>query len=148
MKAHEILKKISKMGSFYDVFVPEFTYGDRRIDAVLIDTSKRWIRGFEIKVRREDFLGDNKFTEYSEFCSSICIVCPAGLIEPSEIKKPFGLIWVYPDDQKHFKGYEWKKRPQNFQKRKCLAWLYTYVRVIELEMRRIKFILDRVPEDN
>lgn len=131
MTAKEIQARLKGFGSFYEVYIPEFTYGGRRIDAAFVDTRHRWVRGFEIKVTRTDFLSDKKWTEYTEFCSSLSIVCPAELIQKDEIKKPFGLLWIYPDKIK------WIKRPTNFQKKDSLAWLYTYVRVIEKELPRL-----------
>ena len=132
---------LRRLGGFYSVYVPEFTYGGRRIDAAVIDVSKRWIRGFEIKVSRSDFLRDEKWHEYSEFCSSLSIVCPDGLILKSEVPKPFGLLYVGTDptitnDLRNI-TMKWIQKPQRFQKRDGLAWLYTYVRVIEKEFPRL-----------
>ena len=130
----EIKEKLRGMTGYSSVFVPEFTWGNLRIDALIIDLAHRWIRGFEIKIRRQDFLKDEKWTMYSSFCSSLSIVCPAGLIGPEEIKKPFGLLWI--DEDAH--GYvQWKKRPKRFQRRDSLAWLWTYVRVLEWELPRL-----------
>lgn len=118
--------------SWYGVYVPEFTYGDKRIDAAIIDVHKRWVRGFEIKVSRADFLKDHKWQNYAEFTSSLCIVCPENLISGDEISKPFGLIWV--DEQKYIK---WIKKPKRFQRRDCYAWTLQYLRVIEKELPRL-----------
>ena len=123
------------------VFVPEYTSGDLRIDALVVDTRKRWIRGFEIKTSRSDFLQDNKWILYSQFCSSISIVCPEGLIQADEINKPFGLLWVLNTDKVTYDMRTqitvWKKRPQNFQKRNSLAWFWTYTHVLETEIVRL-----------
>ena len=56
--------------------MPEFTFGNMRIDATIIDTSKRDIKGLEIKVNRRDFLQDRKWTFYSKFCTTLSIICP------------------------------------------------------------------------
>jgi len=135
--ANEILNELYSLGGFHSVLIPEFTYGGLRIDAAIVDVRKRWIRGFEIKVTRSDFLSDKKWTSYTQFCSSLSIVCPEGLIDPDEIKRPFGLLWV---GKNKFGSTtkKWKKMPQNFQKRDCLAWLWTYVSVIETELPRLK----------
>ncbi len=132
MKAFDVQQEIQKLGRWSNIYVPEFTFGGLRIDALLIDIQHRWIRGFEIKVNKSDFLKDRKWTEYSMFCSTLSIACPAGLIMPEEIKKPFGLLWVEKDGLP-----QWKKRPQNFQKRDCLAWVFTYLRVLEKELPRL-----------
>jgi hypothetical protein len=140
MTANEIQKILSQT-SYSDIYIPEFTWGDLRIDGIRIDTKHRWIRGYEIKVNKQDFIKDKKWVEYSKFCSSLCIVCPEHLIQKEEIEKPFGLIWVCKDS-----SYSWNpiilkyiKKPINFEKRNSLSWLYTYTKVIELEFRRQYF---------
>lgn len=129
---HENLKRV---GGYGGIYVPEFTFGDKRADAAIINLKKRWVRCFEIKVNRSDWVQDKKWTTYSEFCSSLAVVCPGGLIQPEEISKPFGLLWV--QQGKYGIELKWKKKAQNFQKRDSLAWLYTYVKVIEQEFPRI-----------
>jgi len=130
------IREVLSHTNYDNLFVPEFTWGGLRIDAILIDTDHRWIRGYEIKVDRKDFLKDNKWVDYSTFCSSLCVVCPEGLIQPEEIQKPFGLIWI---NNRSYDRIQYKKKPSNFQRRNSLAWLYTYVRVLETEFRRIYF---------
>ena len=114
------------------VLIPEYTYGDLRIDAMLVDTEHRWIRGFEIKVTREDFLQDKKWQEYSDFLSSLCIVCPENLIKKEEIPKPFGLIYVSNTNLYPLTSFCYIKKPKNFQKREALAWKNLYLKVVEL----------------
>ena len=140
MTANDI-KKILSESSYSNLFIPEFTWGDLRIDAIMIDTNHRWVRGFEIKINKNDFKKDNKWVDYSRFCSSLCIVCPEGLIQPEEIGKPFGLIWVSdtPNFSNSYLKIQYKKKPLNFQKRNSLSWLYTYTRVLESEFKRIYF---------
>ncbi len=131
----EFIQDVIQMLSFstwYGVYVPEFTYENMRIDAAIIETRKRWIRGFEIKVSRADFLRDEKWQNYSEFTSSLTLICPEGLIAPEEIPKPFGLAWV-----DELKGVTWKKRPKRFQRRDCYAWTLQYTSVIEKELPRL-----------
>jgi len=135
MTAKEI-GDILKRSSYSNLYIPEFTWDDLRIDAIMIDVKHRWIRGFEIKTSRGDWLKDNKWTEYSKFCSSLCVVCPEGLIQKEEIEKPFGLIWIA---EKSYNRIQYKKKPLNFQKRNSLSWLYQYVRVLETEFRRLHF---------
>jgi len=143
---HEYLRQI---GGFYGVYVPELTYGQRRIDAAIIDVKKRWIRGFEIKISRADFLRDEKWHEYSQFCSSLSIACPEGLIEAREVQAPFGLVYVYREpvnpytEKTHLRG-KWVRKPRRFQRRDGLAWLYQYVRVIESELPRMNLAVERL----
>lgn len=142
MNTKEIMEILSASYAYSSsIFVPEFTYGDLRADAIIIDTKKRWIRAFEIKTSKADFIQDDKWTMYSQFCSSLSIVCPEDLIQPEEIEKPFGLLWVFPKNtlSSDFKNKRvvWKKKPQNFQKRNSLAWFWTYTKVIEMELVRL-----------
>jgi len=137
------IKKILKqnLARYGNIFIPEFTHGNLRIDAIIIDTGHKWIRGFEIKTKKPDFQKDTKWTEYSQFCSSLCIVCPEGLIESKEVESPFGLIWIVKTPYDYYK-IRYIKRPKNFQKRNSLSWFWTYVNVLTLEIRRIYFELE------
>ena len=67
-----------------------------RYDAVTIKRS--WsdpcITGYEIKVSRADFLGDEKWPKYLESCHRLYFVCPKGLITPDEVDAKAGLITV------------------------------------------------------
>jgi len=119
------------------LFIPEFTYGDLRIDAAVIDVRHRNVRGFEVKVSKEDFIRDKKWQLYSAFCSSLSIVCPEGLIQVEEVSKPFGLVWVFADGR-----LEYQRMPRNLQSRESLAWTLTYLSVLEKEIARL------VPENN
>lgn len=140
---HNTIRDIitDKMG-YHGVAVPEFTFNARRIDLAVIDTKHRWIRGFEIKTRRSDFTRDKKWVMYSQFCSSVCIVCPEGLIQKEEVQPPFGLVWIerlYPDKD-YFKMH-YIRKPKNFQLRNSLSWIWNYIKVIEVEIVRIDYDL-------
>jgi hypothetical protein len=133
------------------IFIPEYTHGDLRIDALVVDTRRRWIRGFEIKTSRSDFLQDDKWMLYSDFCSSLSIICPSEIINPEEVQRPFGLMWIVPTMRRENVGYPdsrevatgghhlvWKKKPtRRFQRRNSLAWLWTYTNVLEKEILRL-----------
>ncbi len=140
MNATEIKTLLKKLYAYRtsSIFIPEYTWKDLRIDALIVDINKRWIRGFEVKVSRGDFLRDDKWMLYSEFCSSLSIVCLEGIVKPEEIKKPYGLLWIV-KDQCSFEHYRlvWKKKPLNFQKRDGLAWFWTYTNVLETELLRL-----------
>lgn len=133
MTAEQIQDRLKEMAGWYGIYVKEFTFDSLRVDAVIIDTYKRWIRGFEIKVTRSDFLRDQKWEKYTEFTSSLTIVCPEGLIQPEEIRKPFGLLYV-----SEMGGVRFAKKPMKFQHRGSLAWLYTYTKVLEKELPRLQ----------
>lgn len=116
-----------------------------RVDAAIIDMKTRWIRAFEIKVDRADFVRDDKWMFYSRFCSSLSIACPANLIRPEEVSKPFGLLWVAMNG--NYPVCQWAKRPRNFQLRNSLAWLWTYIGVIEREFPRLNSENERLRQE-
>jgi len=124
---------LRRLGGYRSIYVPEFTWDGYRIDAIVIDMRTRWIRGFEIKLSRGDFRSDEKWTRYSQFCSSLSIVSPEGVVPANEVEKPFGLLWVKQDGTMY-----WAKKPKRFQHRSSLAWLWTYVRVLEYELPRLE----------
>lgn len=137
----EIHRALKRLGGFYGVYVPELTYGQRRVDAAIIDVSKRWIRGFEIKLTRADFLRDEKYHEYTQFTSSLSLVCPAGLIAKAEVPSPYGLLYVsrHQGLNAHVTALQvhWEQKPKRYQRRDGLAWLYQYVKVLEAELPRL-----------
>jgi len=53
--------------------------------------------GYEIKVSRSDFLGDDKWEEYLPYCEYFFFACPKGMIKPDELPDGIGLVYVYPD---------------------------------------------------
>ena len=125
----EIVKALKGMEG---LFIHEFTFYGLRIDAVVLNLRERKVRGFEIKVSREDFLQDKKWQLYSQFCSELSIVCPSELIQVDEVKSPFGLLWIGPAGE-----YIWKKRPKNIQHRDALAWTWRYLEILETEFPRL-----------
>lgn len=132
MKSEEVYEQLKRKECWNNILIPEYTYGDLRIDAMIVDTEHKWLRGFEIKVTRSDFLSDEKWENYSTLCSSLSVVCPWGLIKRDEIKPPFGLLYVSRNG-----AYQWERRPKNFQKREALAWRFLYYKVIETEFKRL-----------
>lgn len=50
--------------------------------------------GYEIKMSRQDFLGDEKWRSYLPLCHQLNFVCPAKLIEPPELPTDVGLLWI------------------------------------------------------
>ena len=86
-----------------DLFVPECKSGPTlgtthvRLDAWVMPRSwqHRRCTGYEIKVSRSDFLGDNKMREYLSLCNSFYVVAPAGVVlDPSELIPEAGLLQV------------------------------------------------------
>jgi len=134
----DIHETLIQSKSWYEAYIKEYTYNGMRADSITINFDTRQIRAFEIKTSRSDFLRDKKWSTYSEFCSTLVMVCPAGLILKEEIEPPLGLLWVF--NEKRFDNIhvtKWIRRPKNFQSRNGLAWIYTYMRVIEKEFPRV-----------
>jgi hypothetical protein len=128
---HEVLQRL---GGYHSVYVPEFTWGSHRIDAAVIDLETKWVRGFEIKMSHADFIKDEKAAFYTQFVSSFSYVCPQGVIQKDEVEKPFGLLWI----KDGFSwGAEWVRKPKPLQKRAGLAWMWTYLKVVERELPRL-----------
>ena len=69
------------------------------MDAVAI--KKSWknpcITGYEIKVSRSDFVRDEKWHGYLQYCHQFYFVCPVGMIKPEELPPEVGLIYYNPD---------------------------------------------------
>ena len=84
-----------------DVFVPECKDGPSqfhshlRLDAWAMKRS--WANpltiGYEVKVSRSDFMGDDKWYGYLPYCNEFYFVCPPGLIAVEELPESVGLIW-------------------------------------------------------
>lgn len=85
-----------------DVFVAECKdgpsmYGSHsRLDAWALRRSytQPCMSGYEIKVRRADFMGDDKWQSYLPMCNELWWVTPWGLVEPAEVPGDCGLLWA------------------------------------------------------
>lgn len=86
-----------------DVFVAQCkngeTWGSRNL--LILDAwalkrtySPLTMIGYEIKVSRQDFEQDQKWTGYMDLCNYFFFVCPAGLIRATDLPHQVGLIWV------------------------------------------------------
>jgi hypothetical protein len=85
-----------------DVFVPECKDGPSagsshfRMDAwAMLKSWSNWKSwGYEVKVSRSDYQQDKKWTAYLPYCNEFYFVCPAKMLQPSEVPDPAGLMWV------------------------------------------------------
>lgn len=86
-----------------DVFVPQCKTGPTQCahGLLIMDVwtmAKSWahplVTAYEIKVSRSDFVNDNKWRGYLDYCNSFYFVCPPKLIQPEELPKDTGLLWV------------------------------------------------------
>lgn len=85
-----------------DLFVPECKDGPTqganhlRLDAWAMRRS--WTRpcftGYEIKVSRSDWTGDQKWMAYAPLVNEMYLACPRGLIDPAEIPDGIGLLYA------------------------------------------------------
>ena len=75
----------------------EVTVLTHRMDMVAFDykDNVELVTGYEIKVSRGDFLGDQKWKEYLPWCMELYFACPRGLIKKEEIPPQIGLIYCY-----------------------------------------------------
>lgn len=71
----------------------------QKLDALAIKPS--WsnpcFTAYEVKVSRSDFLRDDKWTNYLNYCHKFYWACPSGLIKPEEVAERCGLVWVNDD---------------------------------------------------
>ena len=100
-----------------DFFICEVKNGSTMFadDLLIIDAmamAKSWkhpcFTGYEIKVSRSDFLRDEKWHKYLNYCHMFSFVCPPDVIKKEEIPDQVGLV-VY--DQKYQTGLHTVKKP-------------------------------------
>lgn len=86
-----------------DVVVPQCkngqTWGKRdllKMDAWVLCRSYSPLRtiGYEIKVSRQDFERDQKWTGYLDLCHEFYFVCPGGLIRAIDLPQRVGIVWA------------------------------------------------------
>ena len=107
LRADEIKEALSKKHRG-DVFLTEVKTGPtiaastkdlQKLDALAIKPS--WsnpsFTAYEVKVSRSDFLRDDKWPNYLNYCHRFYWACPSGLIKPEEVAEDCGLVWVNED---------------------------------------------------
>jgi hypothetical protein len=67
--------------------------------------------GYEIKVSRQDFENDQKWTGYIDLCHEFFFVCPAGLIRATDLPASIGIIWVSASGKLHIKKKAERTKP-------------------------------------
>lgn len=126
-KIHAYFKDTGKRNPWVGIFqlgISNYPVGCI-FDCILVDCHKSHIRGFEFKVTRADFLQDKnagKWKKYLRWCHTFTWVCHEGLIQPEEVEKPAGLLWIvdksvkyYDDTERVWQSGEWKKRPSKIK---------------------------------
>ncbi len=133
-----------KNNSTNDVGIVEFGIRGVRLDAILVNTHRRLIRGFEFKTSRNDFLSDKKWEKYLKYCNTFSFICPTGVIKKEEVPKGIGLVYLR--CEKWYSGYDGKdhenirselvKRPTGRELDKEI-----YIEIISLLLNRAKYRL-------
>lgn len=65
--------------------------------AIYKSWSQKHIRIYEIKVSRSDFLQDNKYHLYKQYCHEMYFAVPKGLVKKEEVPDDVGLMYYYPE---------------------------------------------------
>jgi hypothetical protein len=115
--ASDKIRRLVQSKHYKDVVVTECKsgptqgYSHDRLDAWVLLRTWRPVTmiGYEIKVSRNDFLRDEKWTNYSPLCNQLYFVCPPKLIDPSELPPEVGLMWA---SKNYARLYTKKKAPR------------------------------------
>lgn len=101
-------------GPFFSMF--EVGFDGYRFDLIRIDPWRQYIRIFEFKSSRQDFISDKKWQNYLKYCHTFTFVCPREVINKSDLPKGIGLLWIY---KWRYKGHEdwildkdWVRKPR------------------------------------
>lgn len=106
--------------------------------AVTKSYTKPNIIGYEIKVSRSDFLQDNKWHLYLQYCNEFYFVVPTGLVKKDELPENVGLIYYNPDT----KNLRTVKKALYRQIEEPVG-VYKYIIFSRLEQDRIPFYEDK-----
>lgn len=98
MNAIQILNLLAEKHS-EDIFIPECKDGPSGGGHSILDAwtmNRSWsnltMTGYEIKVSRSDFVGDEKWHGYLQYCHKFFFVAPPGIIGKNELPAEVGLI--------------------------------------------------------
>lgn len=127
--ANHILQKLQER-HLDDVFVAECRTGSSQVlGSPILDAwvmKKSWCHpltiGYEIKIDRVDFEYDEKWRKYLNFCNEFYFVCPANLIQPTELPDDTGLLWLSTTGTRLYRK---KKAP--YRVIETLEKLYKYI---------------------
>ncbi len=137
-----LLKEIKNTGSDLMCTCPFHANGKEHNPScgVLLQqkVTKPNIIGYEIKVSRNDFLQDNKWHLYLQYCNEFYFVVPKGLVKKEELPDHVGLIYFNPDT----KALRTVKKALYRQIEEPVG-VYKYIIFSRLEEDRIPFYNDR-----
>lgn len=74
------------------MWMEEFSWGGFRFDVITVDLFNWNIRGFEVKVSREDFLADKKWKNYLPYVNFFYFATLPGVITPGELPEEIGWL--------------------------------------------------------
>lgn len=106
--------------------------------AITKSYTKPCIKGYEIKISRGDFLQDNKWHLYLQYCNEFYFVVPSGLITKDEIPENVGLIYYNPDTEKLL-----TKKKALYREIEKPVGVYEYIIFSRLEQDRVPFYENR-----
>ena len=132
------IKKLLEIRHSKDVYVSECKNGSTwfqnhlRLDGLAI--ARSWVNpvvtGYEIKVSRSDFMADDKWHMYLNYCNVFYFVCPTGLIQPEELPENVGLLWVSKTGTRLY-----KKKKGCYQDKDIPSELYKYILISRAEIK-------------
>jgi len=136
MTAHDIQALLKRKHS-KDVYVPEckngqsYVEGLLKLDGLAIARSyaNPMVTGYEIKVSRSDYMQDEKWHHYLKYCNCFYFVCPAGLIDPSELPENIGLYWTSKNGKRLY-----KKKKATYINVDIPADIYKYILISRAEI--------------
>ena len=85
--------RYSNSGPFFTMF--ETGLDNNRFDMIRIDPRRQYIRIFEFKSCRQDFVSDKKWQNYLKYCHTFTFVSGREVIKKEDVPKSIGLLWVY-----------------------------------------------------
>lgn len=106
--------------------------------AITKSYTKPNIIGYEIKVSRNDFLQDNKWHLYLQYCNEFFFVVPKGLVRKEELPENVGLIYYDPE-----KNSLRTVKKALYRQIEEPVGVYKYIIFSRLEEDRIPFYEDR-----
>lgn len=107
--------------------------------AITKSYTKPCIVGYEIKVSRSDFLQDNKWHLYLQYCNEFFFVVPKGLIKKDELPDNVGLIYYDPNAKRELNTV----KKSLYRQIEEPVGVYKYIIYSRLEEDRIPFYEDR-----
>lgn len=115
----EYFRSYNNSGTFFSMF--ETGLDGNRFDLIRVDPYRQYIRIFEFKSSRRDFVSDKKWQNYLKYCHTFTFVCPREAIKKEDLPSGIGLLWVYKSRYKSQLGLneaqwwlqgEWARRPR------------------------------------